>query len=726
MLAKWAALSKFEAMFWLRALFYLSPLAIALAVVLLFREVSDLQLPGAGEALTTSIREPIGPLHPLMPISGPTREIRDLIFDPLLVRDDDLNLRPHLISQWERQTVVVVRCFSEEAAGEAEAMILSGEYLGEGMEVLGLNRTGSILTVVLEGFASGLEEQLMARFDPGLLGDYLLVRLRLKHSIRDSLATFLNSSVEKGQIRMLDYEGDEVANLFVKGDTDLFLRELELYYASNLSLSPQIEVLGERSFTSSRELAIRLRNDVKWHDGRPVTAGDLLFSYRELTREGSPLPLGGAFRFLELLEAVDEFSLRGVCRSTSAVMMESFEALPLLPAHLLGDASDETRWERFAEMPVGCGPYRLESRRADGGVVLRAFSGYFGSKPLQEWNVYRRFDSLESKLLALRSGRVDCLDPDERFSDWARRNPGVVNEIRCLPRYQYLVAWNLEVAPLAENTIRAALAKAVDLDAVLRDSATAYQEPVRSLFFPGVPYVSQALPLPLYDPGGAGRLLDEAGYRFGETQGVRIDESGADLSLKLSVNEADPEHLRLAKSLQSQWAAIGVVLEIDAVSWEVLLNERLLTRSFQGVLLSWEIPLKRDRYETFHSRGIEEGGGNLFGLRNQVVDELLTNLREEEDAVRLSAMAHRLQNEIAALQPCLFLGQSGRVMTLREGAVEIVRPQPGKDPVRSPVGIGKAGLERARPWWVRRVDHPAEPELDLVPESELTTEGGLE
>lgn len=713
-------------MFWLRAFFYVSPLAIAFAVVLLFREVSDLQLPGAGEALTTSIREPIGSLNPLMPISGPTREVRDLIFDPLLVRDDDLNLRPHLISHWEQQTVIVVRCFSEEAAGEAEAMILSREYLDKNMKLLGLNRTESVLTVALEGFAPGLVERLMGRFDPGLLGDYLFVRLRLKHSIRDSLATFLNSSVEKGQIRMVDYEGDEVANLFVKGDTDLFLRELELYYASNLSLSPEIEVLGEQSFTSSRELAIRLRNDVKWHDGRTVTANDLLFSYEELTREGSPLPLREAFRFLDSLEVLDEFSLRGVCRSTPAVMMESFEALPLLPQHFLSDSSDESRWERFAEMPVGCGPYRIESRRGDGGVVLRAFSGYFGPKPLQEWNVYRRFDSLESKLLALRSGRVDSLDPDERFGDWARRNPGIVREIRCLPRYQYLVAWNLEVAPLDQNAIRTALAKSVDLNAVLRNSSTAYQEPVSSLFFPGMPYVSQSLPLPLLDLRGAGSLLDEAGYRFAENQGMRADDSGAVLTLRLSVNEADPEHLRLAKSLQSQWAEIGVVVEIDSVSWEFLLNERLLPRSFEGVLLSWEIPLKRDRYETFHSRGIEEGGGNLFGLRNEVVDELLTKLRDEEDASQLSALAHRLQNQIGALQPCLFLGQSGRIMTLREGAVEVLRPQEGRDPVRSPAGIGKAGLEQSRPWWVRRAGLPAGSTTTPAPEAGPMGEGGLE
>ncbi|MEM1442381.1 MAG: ABC transporter substrate-binding protein, partial [Verrucomicrobiota bacterium] len=466
---------KLVAMLWLRTFLYAAPLAIAFAAVLLFRAVSDLQLPGAGEALTTSVREPIGPLSPFGPIDGPTREVRDLIFDPLLIRDDDLNLRPHIIEDWKEQTVLVVRCASEEAAGEAEAMILSGELLSEGMTVLALDRIESVLSIALEGFEATLEEELLSNFDQELLGDYLLVRLRLKHSIRDSLETFLQSSVEKGQIKMLDYEGDEVANLFIQGDTDLFLRELELYYESNLSLSPEIEVVGEQSYTSSRELTLKMRSDVVWHDGRPVTAGDLLFSYEELTREGSSFPLKGSFWFLESLEMVDEFSLRGVCQETPAVMIESFEALPLLPAHLLADPSDEERWIRFAEKPIGCGPYRLSQRRSEGGIVLESFPAYFGSKPEQQWNVFRRFDSLESKLLALRSGRVDCLIPDERFTDWSRRNPGKVRQIRCLPRFQYLVAWNLDAAPLDQAEVRLALAKAIDLDSILQDTSTSFQ-----------------------------------------------------------------------------------------------------------------------------------------------------------------------------------------------------------------------------------------------------------
>ncbi|MEM1442697.1 MAG: hypothetical protein AAGF67_10160, partial [Verrucomicrobiota bacterium] len=105
-------------------------------------------------------------------------------------------------------------------------------------------------------------------------------------------------------------------------------------------------------------------------------------------------------------------------------------------------------------------------------------------------------------------------------------------------------------------------------------------------------------------------------------------------------------------------------------------------------------------------------------LRNQVVDELLMNLREESDEEEIKALAQGLQEEIAALQPCLFLGQSGRILTVRDEAVEVVRPLERRPALRSAVGIGKAGLERSRPWWVRVT-------TESIPD-EFEGEGGAE
>lgn len=703
-------------MFGLRVLFYLSPLALVFAAVTLFLQVGRLQLPDIGDAMTGSIRESIGPLNPIVPVTGVTREVRDLIFDPLLIRDDDLRLRSHLIDTWQKQTVITIRCSSEEAAGETEARFRSGEWLAEGQKLIGVDRLDSVVSVALDGFEKGGVKKLMRQVRPEYQGDYLLVRLTLNHSIRESFATFLGGSVEKTQIKMLDYEGDRIAYLFLKGETDLFLRELQLYYESNMVLDPQIDVMGQQCHTSSQELILHLEETAKWHDGEPVTADDLVFSYNVMTRPGSPLPLASSFQFVESIFVVDERNLRIACQSTPATMMESWEKLPLLPSHRFSDGYTDETLKAFFDNPVGTGPYRLQRRLPDGGVVLEAFPDYIGGLPKQQRIVYRKFESLESKLLALRSGVIDTLEPDSRFQDWALRNPGTVRQIRCLPRIQHLVAWNLQAAPLNDVEVRLALAEAVDLKAVLRDSATSFQQPVDSLFFPGSPFVSGSMPLPLYDPRSAERRLDEAGFRFNEEKGTRVDEQGATLAFDLVVNEANGEQVRLAEALAEQWSGVGVVVVVKELSWQEILTDRLATRNFDGILLSWEVPKERDRYSTLHSDAIKEGGGNLFGLRNQIVDELLTKLREETDEASVAAAADQLQEEVAELQPCFFVCESGRILWIRSRSVEVARPKgDGTYSVAEP-GIGKAGLESVRPWWVRRAPEWTEEERQLLGE----------
>ncbi len=700
-------------MFWLRALFFAAPLAVIFGAVLLFRQVSRLELPDKVEAMTCVIRQPVGSLNPLFPLDGTTREVKDLIFEPLLLRDDDLNLKPNIINSWQLKTVVTVRCESEEAAGDSEAKIDSGEYLDGDMTVLEVERMGSALRVVFEGHDSTLPQRFVEGFDSDNLGNYLLVRVSLKNSIQNSFETFLRRSVEKTQIQMLEYEGDQVANLFVKGDIDLLLRELQLYYESNLILEPLIEEMGTQSHTSFREAYIDLREDVKWHDGHSLSAADLLFSYEALTGPNSPLQLGSSFWFVEAIEKVSEFQLRLICQDSPAMMMESWEKLPVLPVHLLGGLVDTQEWMPYFENPVGNGPYRIVTRREDGGIELVANEEFFRAVPEQKSIVYRRVDSLESKLLALRSGKIDTIEPDQRFQGWVDRNPGEVRQMRCLPRFQHFVAWNMEEVPFGKSEMRTALARSADLESILQDSATEFQSVTQSLFFPGMPYSSKPMPLPLYNPKSAEQLMEKCGYQFDSKREIRLDPEGNPFIFTLSVNEASAGQVRLATALAEQWSAVGVTVQVELLPWAELLSERLATRDFDAVLLSWEVPLERDRYATWFSEGGGSGGGNLWGLRNQVVDELLRKLRYTEDPEDLKSVAAELEAEIAALQPCLFVCDTGRKIWYREGAIEVVRPNSDGGMSISSMGIGKAGIERVRPWWVRQSG------VEMIPEIEI-------
>jgi ABC-type transport system substrate-binding protein len=691
-------------MFWLRWIFFSSPLWLGFGGAWLFRTVSDFQLVRESDAFVHAINAPVGFVSPLTPADGIEGEIAGLLFEPLLRRDEQLNLRPNLLERWTSRTVVTIRCESEEAAGEAEARILAGEAPRRGPRPIALERSGSVINAAFEGMKKDLEAALLEALPEELLGDYRLVRVKADHSVEKLVNAWLDASVEKGQVRMLEFNGDREANLFVRGETDRALADLRLYLESNPATHPVLEEAGKRCHTSASEMLLDLRPGVMWHDGTPFTSADVVFSFDTLTAPGSPLPLAGSFQFVESLVAISPLRLRLRCGDLPGSMLESWERLPLLPAHLLSGAKGAdaaAAYERYLEEPVGLGPYRIERRRSDGGVELVAHSGYHLGTPQEPRLRYRRFHSLESILLALRSGTLDAIEPDERFTDWSERNPGTVETIRDVARFQHLVVWNLERTPFDRLEVRTALARAANPAELLEDRTTEFETPVTSLFFPASPHVAEPFLLPLHDPRGAGNLLEEAGFTLDEGSDLRKDSGGKPLAFSLMVNAANAGHLRLARGLAEQWAAVGVEARIEALPWNEIVANRLPRREFDAVLLSWELPLGRDRRELWHSSAAGPGGGNLSGLRDAEVDAILDRLRAESDPVKITESTGALHRTLARLQPSLFLCDSGRIVTCRKGAVAM-RP-PGSDaPV--PVTVGKGGLRDSRPWWVKTAE----------------------
>jgi len=691
-------------MFWLRTLAYLMPLALGFGGFLLVREVERLELPPPGGSLVTAIQEPIGSLSPFGAEEGVTREIRDLIFDPVLVRDADFELQPHLLDSWQFRTIVTLHCASEEDAGEVEARIRSGEYRpGARQSLANCDREEEILTLTFPDFAESIEKEFLDQIPPEQLANFKVVVLTVDHSIETFLEAFLTSSIEKKRIRMIDFDDDRQAMLFLDGDIDPFLEELGLYLDSNSDLNPRVERQGEQSHFLAREAIFRFRDDVFWHDGEKLTAEDVLFSLDKFAGEDANSPLRGLFWFAESIDLRNRFEVRFLLKSLPSpeLMLECWEQLPIVPRHRFEGMESGEAWATFQVSPTGTGPYQVMERFRDGGIRLRANEAYWLGIPEQEDLVYRRFDSLESKLLALSSYRIDALVPDERFVLWAQRNPGEVEKAKSVSRFQHFVVWNRDQDPYSEKDFRVALAEAVDPSAWTREESDSFLQPVRGLFHPRDSWDPGPLALLRYDVAAAADRLDELGFRYDEARGIRRDQEGKPLEIELLVNQQNAHQGFLAASLASQWQALGIQVKIEELPLSSILMERLLPRRFGAILLSWEIPKGRDRYRSFHSQGGGEGGTNLFGLADPGIDEAIETLRDSHSREEVQEAAKTLQDRIIELQPCLFLAESGRLVWYREGAIKAV-PPPSVDleGERFPF-LGQEGVTRSRPWWVR-------------------------
>lgn len=684
-------------MFWLRWIVFSAPLWLGFGGAWLFGRVADFQLMRESDAIVHAIHEPVGYLTPFGSSDPVTDEIASLVFEPLLRRDEKLRLQPNLLVRWTARTVITIRCESEEAAGEAEARIRAGEAPEKGPRPVAIERAGEALIVVFENAAPDLESSLLAALPPELLGDHLLVRVRANHSAGGLIDSWLEGSVEKAAVAMIEVVDAGEVRLFISGGAERLLNELRLFLEANPATSPRLEIVGKRSHTSERELLLDFREDVRWHDWTPFTARDVAFSWHEAMRPDAPVPMASSFDYIEALEVIAPHRIRLRCRDIPGSMPESWERLPLLAEHLWRGPLDDATRMALMTRPVGLGPWRVDRRRKDGGIELVANENGFRGVPQEKRIRYRRFASLESTLDALRGKGLDLMEPEERFLEWADRNPGTMETLRDRPRFQQVVLWNLERDPFASGSVRQALARAVDLSAILKDTATVFETPVTGLFPPGLPIVAETMLLPLHDPRGAERLLEEAGFPRDEESGWHVGKEGKPLGFTLAVAGENAEHRRLARALVEQWAAVGVEVRVEPLAWEGLVA-RLAQRDFDAVLVSWELSPGRDLRDLWHSSSVREGGGNPTGLRDEKIDRLVDSLREETDATKLPGIVSDLHKAIAAAQPCFFVCNSGRILNLRKDA--LVFAPPGAEP--APIQVDARGLEVTRPWWRRR------------------------
>lgn len=227
-----------------------------------------------------------------------------------------------------------------------------------------------------------------------------------------------------------------------------------------------------RRSRAGRRLTIRLRADARWHDGRPVTAADVAFTFNLLKTRPQP-------RFTPQLVDVERAAASGRLTATIDLRRPSagFEDqpladVPIMPRHVWRDLPAGRRAP--AGLALGSGPYRLVSARRAGGYVLRANPAYFRGAPrVRELRVPIIGDA-EQTYAALRERRVDMV-PLSLPGGIARRLAGSLGiAVQRGPSYAgTALVLNTRRAPFADVAARRAVAAALDLRRVTRNVAPA-------------------------------------------------------------------------------------------------------------------------------------------------------------------------------------------------------------------------------------------------------------
>lgn len=393
-----------------------------------------------------------------------------------------------------------------------------------------------------------------------------------------------------------------------------------------------------------------LRRDVVWHDGRPLTADDVVFTLRALQileQPGEPL-LAAAWADA-LIDRIDDYTVRVTLAAPYAPFL-SAARIPIMPAHLLTGTPPE-RWGEtpFARQLVGTGPYRLAELRED-GALLAANDAYFGGRPY--------IDRIELRFIAAPAAAQAALARGDVTAYGGRADPRMAGlelpgslQASAVPLDEYaLLSFNLRAGPLAEPPLRRALAHGLSKDAVIELALAGLGAPLATPILPGGWAFNPEATWYEADQATAGDLLSELGYEPGP-DGLRRRDGQA-LAFELLV-DAEPGRRAAADEVARQWGELGILVEVLELE-PAELQRRLSASDFDLALHAWSrLGPDPDPFLFWHS----EGGLNYAGLADEQIDELLEAARAEDELAARSADYAAFQQRWVELAPSIALYQ---------------------------------------------------------------------
>ncbi len=365
-----------------------------------------------------------------------------------------------------------------------------------------------------------------------------------------------------------------------------------------------------------RVYTFTLREDARFHNGRPVTAADVQYSFERILepRTGSP-----ARAYLEAsldggIDAIttpspDRVEIRLAERDHVFVSFLAMQHVKIVPREAV-EAGD------FAREPVGSGPFRFVAWEGD-RIELEAFRSDENSVPFLDRLVFRDFDREEEKV-ALVANELDYLivAPDE-LETIAELESFLKHRASTLS--MHFLGMNATRPPFDDPRVREAMAFAIDRTG-LEHATGGRVKAAKALLPPGLPGYDPDLDAYPFDPARATRLLAEAG--FGGEEGVAFPE------VELFLGRI-PEQVELAEVIQADLRAVGIDARVRITDDYRRFVQEL--RETDLWVLGWGIDYP-DPDNVFSNLFRSDAQYNFTGYANERVDAILREARHGEGA----------------------------------------------------------------------------------------------
>jgi peptide/nickel transport system substrate-binding protein len=417
-------------------------------------------------------------------------------------------------------------------------------------------------------------------------------------------------------------------------------------------LAERLEVLDPTHFVAT------LRPGLVFQDGSPLTADDVVATFRSLTDGRLHSPLASKYQNLRSVEALDPLRVRFELREPYAPFAVDL-VMGIVPASVATSAEPAS----FGRHPIGAGPFRLAAWPEDEWLLLEANPDYYGGRPPLGHLLFKTVRDETTRVLELLDGRADLAINQV--------SPPLLPMLEHAPGLKLLTGPGADAAYLmfqiddplvADLRVRQAIASAIDREAIVRYKFLGHARLGSSLLPPGNwARDDTLLPIPR-DLPRARALLEEAGFSAAPP-GRRLE-----LTYKVST---DRFRKSVALAIAQQLGEAGIGVRVQTLEWGTFFTD-VRRGNFELASLIWVPIIEPDLlFWVFASQSIptpENGfnGANRGHYRNAEVDALLAEARRDGEEESRRRRYLEVQQKVAAELPYLVLWYEDQVAVLRE------------------------------------------------------------
>jgi len=414
----------------------------------------------------------------------------------------------------------------------------------------------------------------------------------------------------------------------------------------------------------------RIRPEATWGDGTPVTAKDVVFSWKVGQHPKSGVGNREFYRRIYKIDVIDARTFT-VHSDKLDFQYNNFAGLGLLPAHLeekpFADPEAYRTRTTFdtdtTNRGLYYGPYRITKVETGSHVVLEPNETWWGKKPHFKRIIVRVVSNTAALEANLLSGALDMIAGElgltiDQALAFEKRHGEKFNVVYKPGLIYEHIDLNLDNPILADKRVRQALLMALDRQA-LSEQLFASRQPVAHSNVSPLDWVNHdGVRTYSYDPKGAARLLDAAGWKS-KRRGIRHNAKGQPLSLEIMTTAGNRSRELVQQVLQSQWKQAGIEVKIRNQPARVFFGQTVTRREFPAMaMFAWisapeSVPRSTLRSDEIPTQANGWSGQNYTGYANPEVDKLIDDVEIELDRDKRKALWLKLQDIYADELPAL-------------------------------------------------------------------------